>query len=108
MLQPKKQLSRTAFAAAVLSNAMTGAAAEVKGAEREEWIQAAKARYQERCGDSIPEADALVCAQTCFGFSCMAGEPGNYYVKHRSLWLDPMVAADQDMERWGHDEGSAP
>lgn len=105
MIQPKKQLSRTAFAAAVLAGTVATAAENVESAKRDEWIAAAKARYKERCGDSIPDADAQLCAETCFGMNCMAGLPGNYYVQHHKDWPDALVAADNDMESWGREEG---
>lgn len=109
-LQPKKKLSGTAFAAGVLLRAVQDAALAPVKAEAEErintWVQTAKARYLERV-EGIPVPDAEECATTAFSLNCMTGPATRSRMKLPAEWPDPVVAADEDMARWGA-TGAAP
>lgn len=104
-MMPRKKLTASGFAVGVLLRAVEDAALAPARAEAEEkltaWLSAAKARYQERCGDSIPNEAAEECAQTCYSLNCMEGTPGNYRPKPYVEWPDPVAAADEDMASWG-------
>ena len=103
-MMPRKKLNPRGFAVGVLMRAVEDAALAPVRAEAEEkltaWLTAAKARYQERCGDSIPNEAAEECAQTCYSLNCMTGAPGHYTPKPFSEWPDPVAAADEDMASW--------
>lgn len=103
-MMPRKKLTASGFAVGVLLRAVEDAALAPVRAEAEEkltaWLTAAKARYQERCGDSIPSEAAEECAQACYSLNCMTGTPGNYRPKPYAEWPDPAAAADEDMARW--------